>query len=155
PRAGRARREAATEPLPLPRLRHARLEPAGHPPPHLGRAGPQVQVVGRAARSVVARPGVLGAARRRRAERAARRVRRRARRGARAAPGRHGGMTALASSAAPSPYKGLERYDEADALFFFGRDADAELVVANVLASRLTLLFGESGVGKSSLLHAG
>src|SRR4029453_5644549 len=37
----------------------------------------------------------------------------------------------------------------------FGRDADAELVVANLLAARLTLLFGESGVGKSSLLHAG
>src|SRR5207237_2006958 len=54
-----------------------------------------------------------------------------------------------------SPYKGLARYEEADAPFFFGRDAEAELVVANVLAARLTLLFGESGVGKSSLLHAG
>jgi hypothetical protein len=49
----------------------------------------------------------------------------------------------------------LARYEEEDAPYFFGRDADAELVVANVLAARLTLLFGESGVGKSSLLHAG
>jgi hypothetical protein len=57
--------------------------------------------------------------------------------------------------ASESPYKGLARYEEADAPYFFGRDADAELVVANVLAARLTLLFGESGVGKSSLLHAG
>ncbi|HEY7207319.1 MAG TPA: cytochrome D1 domain-containing protein [Gaiellaceae bacterium] len=56
---------------------------------------------------------------------------------------------------AQSPYKGLARYEEADAPYFFGRDADAELVVANLLAARLTLLFGESGVGKSSLLHAG
>ena len=55
----------------------------------------------------------------------------------------------------PSPYKGLARYEEEDAPYFFGRIGDAELVVANVLASRLTLLFGESGVGKSSLLHAG
>jgi hypothetical protein len=54
-----------------------------------------------------------------------------------------------------SPYKGLASYEEADAPSFFGRDADAELVVANVLASPLTLLFGGSGVGKSSLLHAG
>ncbi len=56
---------------------------------------------------------------------------------------------------AESPYKGLARYEEADAAYFFGRDAEADLVVANVLASRLTLLFGDSGVGKSSLLHAG
>jgi hypothetical protein len=64
-------------------------------------------------------------------------------------------MTAVAAPAAESPYKGLASYEEADAAYFFGRDADAELVVANVLATRLTLLFGESGVGKSSLLRAG
>ncbi len=64
-------------------------------------------------------------------------------------------MTEVAARSLESPYKGLARYDEEDARYFFGRDADAELVVANVLAARLTLLFGESGVGKSSLLHAG
>jgi WD40 repeat protein len=64
-------------------------------------------------------------------------------------------VTDVAVAAAGSPYKGLARYEEADAALFFGRDSDAELVVANVLASRLTLLFGASGVGKSSLLHAG
>jgi hypothetical protein len=66
-------------------------------------------------------------------------------------------VTELAAAAAtvPSPYKGLARYEEADAAYFFGRDAEADLVVANVLASRLTLLFGDSGVGKSSLLYAG
>ena len=37
-RARRARREAAPEPLPLPRLRDGRLEPAAHPQPDLGRA---------------------------------------------------------------------------------------------------------------------
>lgn len=64
-------------------------------------------------------------------------------------------MTEVAVRSGESPYKGLARYEEEDAPYFFGRDADAELVVANVLAARLTLLFGESGVGKSSLLHAG
>jgi len=64
-------------------------------------------------------------------------------------------VTGVAAPPAESPYKGLARYEEADAPYFFGRDAEAELVVANVLASRLTLLFGDSGVGKSSLLHAG
>jgi hypothetical protein len=56
---------------------------------------------------------------------------------------------------ATGPYKGLEHFAEDDALFFFGREVETEIVVANVLASRLTLLYGESGVGKSSLLHAG
>jgi hypothetical protein len=64
-------------------------------------------------------------------------------------------VTEVATAAPGSPYKGLARYEEADAPDFFGREADAELVTANLLAARLTLLFGESGVGKSSLLHAG
>ena len=54
-----------------------------------------------------------------------------------------------------SPYKGLDHYQEQDAPFFFGRDVECDLVVANLLAARLTLLYGQSGVGKSSLLHAG
>jgi CHASE2 domain-containing sensor protein len=54
-----------------------------------------------------------------------------------------------------SPYAGLRHYTEADAAFFFGREAERDVVIANLLASRLTLLYGESGVGKSSLLHAG
>ena len=54
-----------------------------------------------------------------------------------------------------SPYKGLDYYGEQDAPFFFGREVEGDLVVANLLAARLTLLYGQSGVGKSSLLHAG
>jgi WD40 repeat protein len=53
------------------------------------------------------------------------------------------------------PFKGLTPYDEQDAAFFFGRDDEIEVVVANLEARRLTLLYGESGVGKSSLLRAG
>ena len=42
-----------------------------------------------------------------------------------------------------------------DAPFFFGREAEQEIIIANLMASRLTLLYGASGVGKSSVLHAG
>jgi WD40 repeat protein len=54
-----------------------------------------------------------------------------------------------------SPYQGLTPYSEEDARFFFGRDPEREIITANLLASRLTLLYGESGVGKSSVLRAG
>src|SRR4051794_1937102 len=54
-----------------------------------------------------------------------------------------------------SPYLGLAPYGEADAELFFGRQAERDLVVANLLTSRLTVMYGPSGVGKSSLLRAG
>jgi WD40 repeat protein len=56
-----------------------------------------------------------------------------------------------------SPFKGLSAFDdsELDALLFFGRERERDVIVANVLASRLTVLYGESGVGKSSVLRAG
>jgi WD40 repeat protein len=56
-----------------------------------------------------------------------------------------------------SPYKGLAPFEdsEVDAQLFFGREWETEVVAANVLASRLTVLYGPSGVGKSSLLRAG
>lgn len=53
------------------------------------------------------------------------------------------------------PFKGLMPYEEADALFFFGREADCGVITSNLMASRLTVLYGPSGVGKSSVLHAG
>jgi len=54
-----------------------------------------------------------------------------------------------------TPYKGLVPYDEEDAPFFFGRDAEREIIIANLMASRLTLLYGACGVGKTSVLGAG
>ena len=63
------------------------------------------------------------------------------------------------SVAAPprSPYKGLAAYDESDldALLFFGREREIEVIAANLQAARLTVLYGPSGVGKSSVLRAG
>jgi WD40 repeat protein len=55
------------------------------------------------------------------------------------------------------PYKGLRPYEAtaADASLFFGRDAERDLIAANLVAARLTVLYGASGVGKSSVLRAG
>ena len=54
-----------------------------------------------------------------------------------------------------SPYIGLIPYSENDAAFFFGRERETRLIIANLFASPLTLLYGQSGVGKSSVLRAG
>ena len=54
-----------------------------------------------------------------------------------------------------SPYKGLTPFTEKDAAFFFGRESEREIIAANLLAARLTILYGPSGVGKSSVLFAG
>ncbi len=56
-----------------------------------------------------------------------------------------------------SPYKGLAAFEDSavDALFFFGRDRDSEVIAANLMASRMTVLFGPTGVGKTSVLRAG
>src|SRR5882724_3994113 len=55
-----------------------------------------------------------------------------------------------------SPYKGLAPFEdsELDALLFFGRERQTEVIVANLLSSKLTVLYGPSGVGKSSILRA-
>ncbi|HEV2764376.1 MAG TPA: WD40 repeat domain-containing protein [Pyrinomonadaceae bacterium] len=54
-----------------------------------------------------------------------------------------------------SPYQGLIPYTEQDAPFFFGREKETRIIIANLFASPLTLLYGASGVGKSSVLRAG
>ena len=56
-----------------------------------------------------------------------------------------------------SPYRGLTPFEDSDldVLFFFGRERERELIEANLMASRLTVLYGETGVGKSSVLRAG
>src|SRR5262249_61688634 len=72
---------------------------------------------------------------------------------------RYGGGDRVTGVVAPtrSPFKGLAAFSdtELDALFFFGREREREVLVANLLASRLTRLYGESRVGKTSLLAAG
>jgi WD40 repeat protein len=60
-------------------------------------------------------------------------------------------------AASPSPYKGLAAFEDSDldALLFFGREIDSEVIAANLMAARITVLYGPSGVGKSSVLRAG
>jgi formylglycine-generating enzyme required for sulfatase activity len=66
----------------------------------------------------------------------------------------------IAPSAEPlplpeEPYKGLVAYEAQDRALFFGRDREIEGLTALIHAQRLVLLYGDSGVGKSSLLQAG
>jgi WD40 repeat protein len=63
----------------------------------------------------------------------------------------------VALNAPESPYKGLRPYEDTtiDALLFFGREQEREVIAANLMAARLTVLYGASGVGKSSVLNAG
>ena len=55
------------------------------------------------------------------------------------------------------PYRGLRAFQDSDldVPFFFGRDRERRQIEANLMASRLTVLYGETGVGKSSVLRAG
>lgn len=54
----------------------------------------------------------------------------------------------------PKPYKGPESYQAEDAFLFFGRDAEADQLIARIVSNRFTLLHAQSGAGKTSLLNA-
>jgi len=53
------------------------------------------------------------------------------------------------------PYVGLAPFEAAHADYFFGRTLDSTVLADNVLARRITVLYGASGVGKSSVLNVG
>lgn len=53
------------------------------------------------------------------------------------------------------PYPGLMPFAVQDSEYFFGRRNEARILVANLYSSPLTIVYGPSGVGKSSLLEAG
>jgi hypothetical protein len=54
-----------------------------------------------------------------------------------------------------SPFLGLVPYTLDDADYFFGRDDWCANVTDNLLAYRVSILYGASGIGKSSVLQAG
>jgi hypothetical protein len=54
-----------------------------------------------------------------------------------------------------NPWPGLESFTENARDFFFGREQETEELNRLVGRQTLTVLFGQSGLGKSSLLHAG
>lgn len=67
-------------------------------------------------------------------------------------------MTAAADDARPEarpaePFVGLRPYERSEGQLFKGRDRDAQYLTNKVFASRLTLLYAPSGMGKSSLLR--
>jgi formylglycine-generating enzyme required for sulfatase activity/ABC-type dipeptide/oligopeptide/nickel transport system ATPase subunit len=53
------------------------------------------------------------------------------------------------------PYKFLDYFEVADQSIFFGRDEEVSHLAQHIMAHRLTVLFGRSGVGKTSLINAG
>ncbi|MFH8336340.1 hypothetical protein [Streptomyces sp. AM6-12] len=56
---------------------------------------------------------------------------------------------------AKPPYRGLARFEPADAGLFFGRQRLTDRLFQQACAGRFTAVFGPSGSGKSSLLRAG
>lgn len=56
---------------------------------------------------------------------------------------------------ADNPWPGPEAFREADAKFFFGRERPRDQLTRLVLQNRLVILYGRSGLGKTSLLRAG
>ena len=59
------------------------------------------------------------------------------------------------SASRVSPYVGLRPISEQESWKLFGRERERGVVASNLVASRLTLLYAPTGVGKSSLIRAG
>ncbi|HEX2901477.1 MAG TPA: hypothetical protein VHS96_17310, partial [Bacteroidia bacterium] len=59
------------------------------------------------------------------------------------------------SIARGNPYRGLLPYRAGDASWFFGREQESEVVVNRLKLEPFLAIVGPSGVGKSSLVHAG
>jgi hypothetical protein len=53
-----------------------------------------------------------------------------------------------------SPWLGLRPFTEGVREYFFGRDAEVRDLFQRVVHKPLTVLFGRSGLGKTSLLQA-
>jgi hypothetical protein len=64
-------------------------------------------------------------------------------------------MCPLPSGVPPARSSFLDYYAEADAEIFFGRDSEIVTATSQIQATRLFVLTGESGAGKTSLLLAG
>lgn len=56
-----------------------------------------------------------------------------------------------------SPYKFLDPYgyNERDSEYFFGRERETQILLSDIVTSRLVVLFAKTGTGKTSLINAG
>jgi len=61
----------------------------------------------------------------------------------------------MAKGRPASPYKFLDSYGLKDRRRFFGRELETDLLLADVVVSRLVVLFAKTGTGKTSLINAG
>jgi len=61
----------------------------------------------------------------------------------------------MTPESAPCPYVGLQPFREEDCPYFFGRERDIRVISSNLREQPLTVVYGASGVGKSSILRAG
>ncbi len=78
-------------------------------------------------------------------------------RGEVATPARRDRHTITSPTTRPDvvPYVGLRAFRADEAALFFGRDAEVQALVDRLAATGLVAVVGPSGVGKSSLVHAG
>ena len=63
------------------------------------------------------------------------------------------GQTTDVVSLPPAPYVGMRPFERNEQAIFFGRKRDAALLRDKVFSARLTVLYGPSGIGKSSILR--
>jgi hypothetical protein len=64
-------------------------------------------------------------------------------------------MSSSDKPATATPYRGIHPFRYIDQAYYFGREEIVEELLTRIMLYRLVILFGESGVGKSSLLNAG
>jgi hypothetical protein len=67
------------------------------------------------------------------------------------------GEVSVNASADPRecPYVGLDPFEAAHTAYFFGRRRESKIIVDHVCARPVTILYGSSGVGKTSILNVG
>ncbi|MFD0894254.1 hypothetical protein KBB96_09585 [Luteolibacter ambystomatis] len=54
-----------------------------------------------------------------------------------------------------NPYRGVHPFSSGDNDYFAGRGSEIQIVISKLYGSKLTVLYGESGCGKTSLIRAG
>jgi WD40 repeat protein len=65
------------------------------------------------------------------------------------------GATAVTQLDSENPWPGLESFEETGSEFFYGRRREEASLLSQVLDAPVTVLYGRSGLGKTSLLRAG